>query len=1242
MANILYYEDIQLVDGVKGFFGTGEDMEIYHNGSSSVINNNTGDFIIKTSVDNGDIYFQADNGSGGIATYFYLDGSLVNGSSVLGATRFPDKSKIYIGSGGDLEIFHNGSQTYIENYTGEFNFTQHANDGDMIFKCDDGSGGVTAYLTLDGGLGYTTVQKDIRFEDNVQLELGDGRDLVIYSDGTNGLISNQNGTLYITQANDDEDIILSSDNGSGGTTAYLTLDGSLTQMWADKKLQFSDNISATFGAGNDLQLYHNGSHSLISNQTGNLYIRNQTNDGDIFFQADDGSGGDATYMTIDGGAERNIFSKSLRLLDNVQLDIGSSDDFRIVHTSANNATFVQNYTGDLQIQNNSDGDDILFRCDDGSGGLTTYFYLNGGDTNINFQKDTLHPDNVKAKFGTSADLQIYHDGSNSYITEGGTGDLIISGDNDVMIKDGSGNLLFNGNASNSAELYFGGSKKFETTTNGIEVTGKTDTDSLLIGSGATVTTILDEDNMASNSATSLATQQSIKAYVDSSTTGVLTYQGVWNADTNSPTLSSGSGTPGYYYIVSVAGSTNLDGITDWAVGDWAVFSDQATDAWQKIDNTAVGNVSGTGTANKITKWTGSGTIANSSISDDGSTVTFSGDVVFDSTHDVMWDSSENRLEFWDNAYLSFGDPGGTPDLLIYHDGSNSYIKEQGTGNLWIQGSTQVNIGGANGEIGVQYVENVGVGLRHDNVQKLGTSSTGVSITGNADVSSNVLVGNADSYFGENVLRFKSAGAAYIDHNTTSQSIIFRTSNSSSLDTTALTITSAGNATFANKVQFGSSDDYIKVISGDLYIVAGSGKKNILYSDNTETLRLDESQNATFAGRVDVAGGDVNIQAGALSITSDGSNKATFTETGAGLLTIATQDDLILDSGSDITLDAGGNDIRLFNGGVEYGKFKNDSSDLALYSSIQDKDIIFKGNDGGSTIDALTLDMSAAGAAIFNDVIYVPSYMVHTGDTDTKIGFNTADNVEIRVGGNLQISASSSRAYLRYQGSNKIQTDSTGVNITGGLTTTASSDMAGLNMTSNIAMNDNNISGVGDFTVGGAMSVEAGGDTTIDGELKAEGGLAVTGNTTASGNIVLNGDSNIVLDTSVSSTQSSGTIIKIGSHMSALVAGNIYYAGNSMGNLYWYGADADSSSTENMLALSVGTDADVDGMLLNGIYHKASHGLTIGEPIYLSTTSMAMTNTAPSGANDYVRVLGYALDSNHIYFCPDNTWVKISS
>lgn len=72
--------------------------------------------------------------------------------------------------------------------------------------------------------------------------------------------------------------------------------------------------------------------------------------------------------------------------------------------------------------------------------------------------------------------------------------------------------------------------------------------------------------------------------------GALSYQGTWNASTNTPTLASGVGTKGYYYVVSVAGTTNLDGITDWLVGDWAVYNGTA---WQKVDNTdAVTSVNG--------------------------------------------------------------------------------------------------------------------------------------------------------------------------------------------------------------------------------------------------------------------------------------------------------------------------------------------------------------------------------------------------------------------------------------------------------------------------------------------------------------------------------------------------------------------------------------------------------------------------------------------------------------------------
>lgn len=62
--------------------------------------------------------------------------------------------------------------------------------------------------------------------------------------------------------------------------------------------------------------------------------------------------------------------------------------------------------------------------------------------------------------------------------------------------------------------------------------------------------------------------------------GGLAYKGTWNATTNTPTLVSSTGTNGWYYVVSTAGSTNLNGVTDWQIGDWAIFNGAS---WQKID-----------------------------------------------------------------------------------------------------------------------------------------------------------------------------------------------------------------------------------------------------------------------------------------------------------------------------------------------------------------------------------------------------------------------------------------------------------------------------------------------------------------------------------------------------------------------------------------------------------------------------------------------------------------------------------
>ena len=82
--------------------------------------------------------------------------------------------------------------------------------------------------------------------------------------------------------------------------------------------------------------------------------------------------------------------------------------------------------------------------------------------------------------------------------------------------------------------------------------------------------------------------------IPSSIKGGVSYQGTWNASINTPTITSGVGSKGYYYVVSVAGNTNIDGITSWNIGDWIIFNGTA---WEKVDNTdAVTSVNGyTGT-----------------------------------------------------------------------------------------------------------------------------------------------------------------------------------------------------------------------------------------------------------------------------------------------------------------------------------------------------------------------------------------------------------------------------------------------------------------------------------------------------------------------------------------------------------------------------------------------------------------------------------------------------------------------
>ena len=90
--------------------------------------------------------------------------------------------------------------------------------------------------------------------------------------------------------------------------------------------------------------------------------------------------------------------------------------------------------------------------------------------------------------------------------------------------------------------------------------------------------------------------------------------------------------------------------------------------------------------------------------------------------------------------------------------------------------------------------------------------------------------------------------------------------------------------------------------------------------------------------------------------------------------IAHASDLTLDVGGDITLDADGGDFFFKDGGTSIGLLKNNNSDFEMRSLVNDKDIKFSGEDGGSTIVALTLDMSDAGKATFNSDVVAPRFV----------------------------------------------------------------------------------------------------------------------------------------------------------------------------------------------------------------------------------------------------------------------------
>ena len=128
-------------------------------------------------------------------------------------------------------------------------------------------------------------------------------------------------------------------------------------------------------------------------------------------------------------------------------------------------------------------------------------------------------------------------------------------------------------------------------------------------------------------------------------------------------------------------------------------------------------------------------------------------------------------------------------------------------------------------------------------------------------------------------------------------------------------------------------------------------------------------------------------------------------------------DLTIDVAGDIILDADGAEIILKDAGTRFGTLFKTGNDFGIKSNVADGDLLFKGEDNTTSITALTLDMSEAGRATFNDVVRIPTNLEHAGDADTFFGFPGANNFVITAGNVSRVYGSASETVINEDSAN---------------------------------------------------------------------------------------------------------------------------------------------------------------------------------------------------------------------------------
>ncbi|ANS04577.1 hypothetical protein [uncultured Mediterranean phage] len=252
----------------------------------------------------------------------------------------------------------------------------------------------------------------VDFNDNVKARFGTDNDMEVYHDGGNGFVKNSTGqldlrgqTVRVRQATADETFIQCNAN----TSVDLYYDNAVACKTSSTGMNWLDSKKATFGTSSDLEIYHDGANSFVTDSgTGSLYL--QASDNIVLRSADAGE----TYLTCaDDGAVKLYNNNTIhfetsgsgcKMNDSIKLLLGDSEDFKLYHDGGH--SYLENAgTGVITVKNNQTNNTLnVYAADSNFGQNVLNIYTDRNSTGGTF-------DLIEGANGGGTTLRVFDDGS---------------------------------------------------------------------------------------------------------------------------------------------------------------------------------------------------------------------------------------------------------------------------------------------------------------------------------------------------------------------------------------------------------------------------------------------------------------------------------------------------------------------------------------------------------------------------------------------------------------------------------------------------------------------------------------------------------------------------------------------------------------------------------------------------------------------------------------------------------------